>query len=63
MRTGNKGVPTETGAKKGQERRRSKAKIINKKERVMLSEIEERECIIVNCNLEKEEDWTYIGEL
>lgn len=52
MRTGNKGVPTETGAKKIEERRILKAKVINKEEKVMklllLSEIEERGWIIIN---------------
>lgn len=61
-KTGNKEGPIKTGEKKEEEKRRSKDKVINKEGRVLLNEIGERGWIIVNGSLEKEGDWTYIGE-
>lgn len=61
-RTGNAGGPIEDGEKKVEEKRRSKDKVINREERVMLNVMKERGWMILNGSDKEEGGWTYIGE-
>jgi len=61
-RKGVKGGPIGKGKEEEEEMRRSKDKVVNKEEKILLEVLRERGWIILNGSFEKEGEWTFVGE-
>lgn len=61
-RTGNEGGLIVYEEEKGEGKRRSKDKTINREGKVLLNKLQEKGWMILNDSGEKEGGWTYIGE-